>query len=567
MQFIDKIIDIENNLENEMVIDDPDFINIEDLQELINIKCVELGINEVKIYNTECPVCITNIKNNDWILLHPCAHILCKACSPLILPILNSVRIPCPICRMKCKWIGNNNNNLRQISCINPIMDIYDDYIPAPNMLMRQTSIGCPNVNYQRNDNVSEEIINSKPPLNISIFGNQNNIINSEFSCILYEEKIIGSLTISANNLENQCNGKDYIFLIDNSGSMQSTINIIKENLLNLISNLKPIDRLSIIFFDNYAKQLFALQPMTATIKDQVCDIVQNEDLGGSTNYQSAFLLLKKVMVEGFITNRPIIIIFGSDGIPDIAKTGIQEIEDLYNTDIPFQIYSCSFGGDVSANVLLSVLKNNNQENYRHFEEINQFHYFIKNVLECDNSNIIAKDIKIMFKNIKPLSSQIICNGNNTYLINIDILKSIDFVSFPIEFQVLDNSEIHILYKNINNEDCVLNCERTLMDEALTIYTYNNKKIINIINDLNENTLLTKNEKIIELNIIKNSINDEKYGIFKTDIVNFLDKSIEYLSIPSLNYNNYNNIRQISATMSSLRRYSSISETELYDDI
>ena len=91
----DIVINLENNLENKMFIDDNDFIKIEELQKLINIKCLELGINEVKIYNTECPICITNIIKNDWILLHPCAHIICKTCCPQIIPVFNSVRIPC----------------------------------------------------------------------------------------------------------------------------------------------------------------------------------------------------------------------------------------------------------------------------------------------------------------------------------------------------------------------------------------------------------------------------------------------------------------------------------------
>ena len=129
-----------------------------------------------------------------------------------------------------------------------------------------------------------------------------------------------------------------------------------------------------------------------------------------------------------------------------------------------------------------------------------------------------------MFKNVIPLSSQIICNNDNTCLINIDILKSIDFVSFPLEFKELDNFEIQILYKNINNDECILLCKRTLMNTNLIIHKYNNKKIINTINNLNENILFSKNEKIAELNIIKSSINIEKYGNFVLEIINFLKK-------------------------------------------
>ena len=220
---------------------------------------------------------------------------------------------------------------------------------------------------------------------------------------------------------------------------------------------------------------------MTVTIKEQVCQIINDEPIGGSTNYKSAFLLLKKVMVEGHIPGRQMIVIFGSDGIPDTLLEGVDEIRDLYNTDMIFQIYSCSFGGSVSATVLQSVLKINNQENYRHFVEPNQFQYFIKNDLECDNP-IIASNVKIICKNVIPLSSQTMNREQeNEYEINIDILKSIDFLSFPLEFIDFNNFEIKITYKNTNNENLELECLEVQMDNNFIIHTYNSKKIIHFI--------------------------------------------------------------------------------------
>jgi hypothetical protein len=564
---MDIVIEKSENEEKKLYENDIEEIAIKDLEEIVNIRCLEVGEPPVKkLYNSKCPICFDYVNKNNWILLHPCSHIICKTCSPNISHINNSIRIPCPLCKIPCKWINNTDNNLRNISyTVN--VNTYDDSGVDENLLMflpiipisRQRTIGYPGINIHDDNNipVSYNPIDSKPPISTITFLNQNNIIKSEYFNILYKENNIGSLIISSNNIENICNGKDYIFLIDNSGSMERTIGNIKNNLISLISNLTPRDRVSIIFFDTHSKQLFALQPMTATIKEQVCKIISDEHIGGSTNYKDAFLLLKKVMKEGYIIDRQMIIIFGSDGIPDIGYEGVFEIQDLYNADIPFQIYSCSFGGDVSATVLQSILKTNNQENYRHFGENNQFQFFIKNVLECDNSNIIASSIKIICKNVKPLSSQTVNTiEENTYETNIGIFKSIDFVSFPLEFIDLENFEIKIIYKNLNNESIELECSKNPIDCNYIIHSYNYKKIINIINDLNENMIISANVKILELENIKISIIDsEDYGNFLSEIMNLLNKSIEYLSQPSLNlnYNNYNNIRQISANMTSCR--------------
>ena len=544
-------------------------LSLEDLQDIVNIRCMEIGEQPLTIFNNDCPICSEGITNNNYKILHPCAHILCNNCTIQIAPINMSIRIPCPICRKPSKWIDSLNNNLRQVSRItnNTIFDL-NNLPPLPMTRVRTIGMSHGN-NFNRNnfnrnnfnnnlnnfnddDLIVYESLISKPPLSVETFINQNNIIKAGYSKILYKEKYIGSLTINSNN-ENVSNEKDLIFLIDNSGSMDRTIDKIKENLNNLISNLTPKDRLTVIFFDTNAKQLFTLQPMTATIKEQVNQIIMDEPLGATTNYKSAFLLLKKVMVEGYIPGRQMIVIFGSDGIPDTSFEGVEEIQNLYNTDMIFQIYSCSFGGSVSATVLQSVLKSNNQENYRHFVEANQFQYFIKNDLECDNP-IIASNVKIICKNVIPLSSQTTSREQpNEYEININILKSIDFVSCPLEFIDPDNFEILIIYKNTNNENLELECLELPMDNNFIIYTYNYKNIIKKINDLNENIDIANNLKVIELENIKNILNIVDYGNFLSEITNFLNKSIQCLSETNSNYNEYNNLRQYTSNNVSCR--------------
>ena len=565
---------------------DNQYIKLDELQDIVNIRCMEIGEDKITLFNTECPICYDNVRNNNWVLFHPCCHIFCKECSLKITPMHNTVRKSCPICREPAKWINNLNDNIRQVSVIqsNIFNDDDDDlrFINPP-VMMRQTSVGPSHRNFNNNVNypplgpvnrqttigltysnnnfmnnggniIERDSLVSQQPISDNLDIINQDIINCGYSKILHKEKNMGTLIISSNNNQNVSNGKDIVFVIDNSGSMDRTINNIKESIKNLIVNSTHRDRITVIFFDTEAIQLFPLQPMTSTIKVQVCDAIMAQHIGATTNFKSAFLLLKKVMIDGYIRDRQMIVIFGSDGIPDNDYEGRNEITELYNTDMIFQIYSCSFGGQVNANVLQSILKPDNQENYRHFAEISQFQYFVKNDLECDNSNIIAHNLKIVFKNVMPLSSLIIQMAElNKFEININILKSIDFLSFPLNF-IDDDFEIAITYKNTNDEIVELNCSEINIDNNFTITTYNHKSVINIINNLNENTVLTNNLKIIEFETIKNTINIEDYGCYMAQIIDIINKSIEHLSVPiHRNHNNYNQIRQLTAQNTSCR--------------
>ena len=574
---MEEIIVLDNiNIILESQDSDTQYITLNDLQDIINKRCMDIDVSEINLFNTECPICYDNVRNNNWVLFHPCGHIFCKDCVLKIKPMPNTIRKSCSICRTPSKWINDHHDNIRQVSS-NQNNNVYNDdnydsdndftFIHPPS-LMRQTSVGPSHQNFNNrqttfsvNNNfmnsgdniVDRESLVSQNPISNNMDISNNDIINYGYSKILHNDKNIGTLMISSNN-NNICNGKDIIFVIDNSTSMTNTINNIKESIKNLIVNSTHRDRITVIFFDTNSIQLFPLQPMTSTIKVQMCDMIMSQQIGGSTNFKSAFLLLKKVMIEGYNPERKMIVIFGSDGIPDNGYEGRVEIDELYNTNMIFQIYSCSFGGDVNANVLQSILKSDNQENYRHFFEISQFQNFVKTDLECDNSNIIAHNIKINFKNVKPLSSLMSRSDTiNEYTLNITFLKSIDFVSFPLDF-IENEFEIKISYTNTNNEIIELICSAINIDTNFTITTYNHKTVIKNINDLNDNLYLTNNLKIIEFESIKATINIEEYGCFMEQIIDIINKSIEHLSIPvQRNYNNYNQIRQLTSQNISYR--------------
>ena len=72
---------------------------------------------------------------------------------------------------------------------------------------------------------------------------------------------------------------------------------------------------------------------------------------------ESAINLMLKVKEDGMINTRPFKIIILSDGNPDCGKEGYHLIPKLYEGDIKPEIYSCTFGDDVKADVMKHFLE------------------------------------------------------------------------------------------------------------------------------------------------------------------------------------------------------------------
>jgi len=140
-----------------------------------------------------------------------------------------------------------------------------------------------------------------------------------------------------------------------------------------VVDCLDSKDRLSIITFDTNSKQLFGLQPMISTIKNSCKELIDRCFTGGSTNMESAIKLMIKVKEDGMINSRPFKIIILSDGNPDTGKEGYNLIPRLYEGDIKPEIYSCTFGDHVKADVMKHFLTEQNLLNYNHIENMNQF--------------------------------------------------------------------------------------------------------------------------------------------------------------------------------------------------
>lgn len=142
---------------------------------------------------------------------------------------------------------------------------------------------------------------------------------------------------------------KDFALVLDTSGSMAGQkIEQAKEALKYIFRNLNKEDRFCLITFATDARSYFDgwRDSSPDNIKD-VIEYISGIDAGGSTNIQRAF---EMVFDDDYKTDRPMYVIFISDGLPTVGETNtaliIKQINS-WNSSINARIFSFGVGDDV----------------------------------------------------------------------------------------------------------------------------------------------------------------------------------------------------------------------------
>ena len=93
--------------------------------------------------------------------------------------------------------------------------------------------------------------------------------------------------------------GIDIVIAIDVSGSMNGQkIKLVRETLQFLVEELKDIDRLSLVTFNDRARLVAGLQPMTKENKEEYRNIIKGIGAGGSTNLKDAIVSCMDVLAK-----------------------------------------------------------------------------------------------------------------------------------------------------------------------------------------------------------------------------------------------------------------------------
>jgi hypothetical protein len=240
-------------------------------------------------------------------------------------------------------------------------------------------------------------------------------------------------------------NGIDLVILMDVSGSMSGVSAEICQILKYAVDALSSRDLYCVITFDTSATQLFPLQPMIASVKDNCKVLISNCFTGGSTNLKSGLELLIKVKDDGFIQNRPFKIIILSDGQPDNGCDGFDLVNNIYSGEIKPEVFSCTFGANVKADTLKRLLPGDRLHYYRHITNMDEFKVLISE-LGLDRNIVIGTNLNIKLENLEAISPLIRDDE-----IKIDQIKTGDIFSIPIVFKESD-FKIDVSYKNLQGK-------------------------------------------------------------------------------------------------------------------
>uniref|UniRef100_A0A0D9W2F6 VWFA domain-containing protein n=1 Tax=Leersia perrieri TaxID=77586 RepID=A0A0D9W2F6_9ORYZ len=163
-------------------------------------------------------------------------------------------------------------------------------------------------------------------------------------------QKVLLELTDISSIVERS--GLDLVAVVDISGSMgwDGKQDKLKTAMKFVISKLGPMDRLSIVSFNDQAKRLCNLRCMTQATKEDLMNKVEN-DLkdGGGTNMRVGLEKGLEVLASRrFRSNRVASVILMSDGQQTIGDARTVSIGDV-------AVYTFGFGADQDAKVLEAI--------------------------------------------------------------------------------------------------------------------------------------------------------------------------------------------------------------------
>lgn len=160
--------------------------------------------------------------------------------------------------------------------------------------------------------------------------------------------------------------------VIDISGSMSgSKIQLVKETLLFLVSELKDIDRLSLIVFDQSYDKLTHLCPMTEANKEKYKNIINSIHTRGSTNIKDPLREALNILYTREQINDTSAVMLLTDGQDNCGNnaTNIREMmttmdKHLKSRDMDYTVHTFGYGQDHDETILNSIAEFQNGNFY-----------------------------------------------------------------------------------------------------------------------------------------------------------------------------------------------------------
>lgn len=149
-------------------------------------------------------------------------------------------------------------------------------------------------------------------------------VFNELSDCPWNSENKIASIAVKAKSVSNDNVPMNLVFLIDISGSMNESIDLIKKSFSMLVNNLTPTDKISIVTYASGVSTV--LDSGNGSEKSRILNIINNLKAGGSTNGEGGIQKAYELATKNFITGGNNRIILATDGDFNV---GISDSDDL----------------------------------------------------------------------------------------------------------------------------------------------------------------------------------------------------------------------------------------------
>ncbi|WP_420335175.1 VIT and vWA domain-containing protein [Roseibium sp.] len=120
--------------------------------------------------------------------------------------------------------------------------------------------------------------------------------------------------------------GRDWVFVLDRSGSMGGKIATLSEGVAKALGKLRPEDRFRIIFFNDGTDELTnGFTPASPEKVNQVLDRIRGVQSGGSTNLYAGL----KEGLDALDSDRTSAIVLVTDGVANVGTTETRKFLEL----------------------------------------------------------------------------------------------------------------------------------------------------------------------------------------------------------------------------------------------
>jgi hypothetical protein len=389
--------------------------------------------------------------------------------------------------------------------------------------------------------NLIESLLNSsiKPSIESSIKPSIESLIESSMKTTVDEVSIFNALntkdllSIDLNLYNDIYKNTNYVFLVDNSGSMNSEIiikdasnsneensglsylDLVKHCLITFISSIPKTSIITLITFNSCASIIFENIYIQNTNISELIKLINNIKPCGRTNIWDAITLGYNTILNNHTTleySKQVILF--TDGIPNInPPRGIVNTFEKYIkinniSDIP--LHTLGFGYDLDLNVLLGLSKlSKGTFNYipSSGEMGTVMIHLISNLLLINSTNSILEitypstlsiyETDIITKYLKLFNYDINNNILSIYLGQLRYKQKIN-----IMLQNIDINPCSIIFKYTNknisysNTIPITNIEQSPTNDYLMNYMkhYITSNIYEIYNDIVVNEVTTSND-------------------------------------------------------------------------